>query len=594
MRIVAAMIGLCLLSLLLTPTHVAAHGSSSDGDALIAPPPPPTLSSDDSIQRGPSQYMAGSVAVRVVLPESDGSVDASTENWTPAQVEQVRGQVQAALDWWTAQLPLARLHFTMRLEVVSTAYEPITYGLADEGRWIGDLFQRMGFAGSSYFDQSYAAGYDLRDELDTDWTTTIFVVNSEQHGNGYFADGHFAYAYINGPFMVVTSDGGSYGSDGLAPVVAHELGHIFGALDQYAAARVSCTRNSGYLDLPTSNSQFGGCGTNVPSIMLEPNGAYQAGLIDPSAQGQIGYRDSDGDGLIDPLDTTPTIELNELTMASLTGRPVISGRSRDPGLAVRFHQPVSINWITAVEYRVNGGPWQQTTATDGAFNSTDEAFRAELPLYNGEYLLEIRARNAADVASEASTISLVVDWIGPQPAYSASAPAVTASNSVTLQLAAPATTQAMQISASPTFRDVPWQAYQAQYQFHLQSDEGTQIVYVRFRDPSGLDSLAYALPIQHDTQPPEGSVFRDAYDPLMLLMQAHDAGTGVSEIELQIGDSTPQWMPFQQTVQLGSLHLLAFDADAPVTVRFRDAAGNVSAPQTATNRYLLSLPMLLH
>ena len=92
-----------------------------------------------------------------------------------------------------------------------------------------------------------------------------------------FRSGHFAYAYINGPFLVITSDAGPYGTHELSQVVAHEFGHIFGALDQYAAAGVPCAQQSGYLAIPTSNSQWNNCGTKNISIMLEPLSAYLPG-----------------------------------------------------------------------------------------------------------------------------------------------------------------------------------------------------------------------------------------------------------------------------------------------------------------------------
>ena len=125
---------------------------------------------------------------------------------------------------------------------------------------------------------------------------------------GRFAGEHFAYAYVNGPFMVITSDAGPYGIDQMDTVVAHELGHIFGALDQYASAGTPCTQRSGYLSVPTTNSQAGSCGTHEPSIMLEPLTAFVRGDIDRSALGQLGYRDGDGDSIPDPLDTAPAIQ----------------------------------------------------------------------------------------------------------------------------------------------------------------------------------------------------------------------------------------------------------------------------------------------
>jgi len=76
----------------------------------------------------------------------------------------------------------------------------------------------------------------------------------------------------------------------------------------YAAAATPCTQQSGYLAVPTTNSQANNCGSHFICIMLEPIEAYAAGQIDPSALGQVGYHDSDGNGIPDPLDTKPATE----------------------------------------------------------------------------------------------------------------------------------------------------------------------------------------------------------------------------------------------------------------------------------------------
>jgi hypothetical protein len=391
-------------------------------DALLAPPRTSAALAADP--RGASQFMAGRVAVRLVLPQNDGSREPVGEQWTPAQIAHVTSEVQRALDWWQGQLPLARLSFQLQVEVAPTAYEPVRYGLADEGRWIGDLMTRMGFSGANYFDQVYTAGDELRTRLGTDWTTTIFIVNSAAHPTGYFADGRFAYAYVNGPMMVLTSDAGAYGPQRLAPIVAHELGHIFGALDQYEQAGIPCTRTSGYLSAPTSNSRYGACGPGAPSIMLEPLGAFANGQIDPSALAQVGYHDSSGNGLIDPLDTTPTLDLSLGSFAD-GERPILSGYASDIPFPASNQPAVSINLISAIELRVNGGPWQSLPAADGAYNSPGERFVARPMLYDGVHTVEIRARNSAGVISPLLSQSITISGCGPQPEYRVLLPQVT-------------------------------------------------------------------------------------------------------------------------------------------------------------------------
>lgn len=576
---------ICSLFALHTP-HARAQTTPPPpiGDALVPPPPPPALAADDEAFRGLSQYMAGHVAVRIVLPESNGAVDPSTEDWTPAQITRIQQDVQAALDWWATLLPQANLRFSVRLDVVPTAYEPIHHGLTEEQLWISDALGRLGFRNGSHFDRAYAAGYSLRDELDADWATTIFVVNSEQNPSGYFRDGYFAYAYIGGPFMVLTSDVGAYGEHRLAPIAAHELGHIFGALDQYAVARVPCTERSGYLNAPTTNSQYANCGTNFPSIMLEPIGAFLNNQIDPSALAQIGYVDGNGDGLIDPLATTPSLDLFDIVGLANSQRPILAGTAREVGYPAPLQTPASIHTLSAIEYRVAGSVWQRIPAADGAYDSRNEPFEVELPLYDGDYTVELRAVNSVGRTSPVLTRRVFVSGVGAAPAYAVDAPAFVTTPHVAFHLSAPADTAGVQISTDPLFTDAAWQPYQAELFQTLPPHDSAQTFYVRFRDASGRMSLAFAAPVVFDTTPPTGSAVVDPHQR-RLLLNAVDSGAGVVAVEIQSADSHPVWLPYSASLDLPEMTL-------PLQVRFRDGAGNLSPLQEATVAHQVYLPLL--
>lgn len=555
-------------------------------DALVAPPPQKLYPTAAGERRGPSQFMAGDVAILVVLPESDGSVDPSLEDWTPATVEKVRGEVEAATQWWAQRLPLANLRFQFRYEIVPTSYEPTRRRATEEGLWVGETLKRLGYSGPSYFEQAYAAANAVRDEFDADWGTVLFVANSTS-GDGYFADGRFAYAYINGPFLVVTSKIGAYGTESLDAVVAHELGHTFGALDQYSAARVPCERRSGYLFTPTTNSQHAGCGTRLPSIMIDAVGAFRGGQVDPATFHQLGYRDSDGDNLIDPLDTSLELELWEPSLASSTGRPVLQGNVAEIAFPSPVQQQVSLHAVRSVEYRVDGGLWQPATPSDGLFDETRENFHAELPLYNGSYNVEVRATNSAGVVSPMVARRFDVTWIGPAPHYGVSALTVASSPEIALALDAPLETSAVQVSESANFADASWLPFLPELRHKLQLGDGHHSLYLRFRDQFGLVSLPIVADVVLDTEPPHGTATRSATAPTLLLLDARDATTGVSQVEVRVGDSAPVWMAFSAQIELPGA-----GADQRVSVRFRDGAGNISNEIVANTGYRVMLPLL--
>ena len=293
------------------------------GDAFIAPMSKwdlDTVQADTALNGAPwfnlSEYMLGKVVVNVVLLESDGSYDSSTENWTSAQVYKVQSEVTEALQWWTdtlgTQYPgnTQPLQFSVVYSIAGTRYEPINRPHTDQGLWIGDYLSDIGLStyNASYGYMTTLRLYDnaLRDAYGTDWATTVFVVNSNNDSNGNFADGNFAYSYLGGPFLAMTYTNDGWGPDRMAMVLAHELGHTFYALDEYPNS-VSCTNYSGYYNTQNLNAYDGNPdpGARVASIMAEANLqeiAYANHTSSPTSLRTIGWQDSDQDGILDVLD----------------------------------------------------------------------------------------------------------------------------------------------------------------------------------------------------------------------------------------------------------------------------------------------------
>jgi len=403
-------------------------------DALEPPDLPPGFAQEESTLSAKSaggsvpgyyqtsDYMIGDVAVGIILPESDGSADPSTEDWTTEERQLVYSEIVAACNWWAAREPRANLRFFYDdhcSNPVSTRYEPINHPHSEQGLWIGDVMGKLGYSASSYFTRVRDYNNALRQAYGTDWAFTIFVVDSSNDGDNYFPDGYFAYAYLGGPFTVMTYGNNGYGPSNMDAVTAHEMGHIFLALDQYYSARQPCTRRSGYLSVENQNSLYGGCSSNEPSIMRGQVWPYTQGAVDPYAGGQIGWWDSNANGVLDPVDTDPQVSLSAHT-PNPTEETTLTyiGSVVDVPWDSPTRPDVTINTIVRVEYRVNDGDWQQATATDGAFDSASEEFTFTLSdLDYGRYNIEVRAINSAGKASAtyASDSVLVYDpsQVGP-------------------------------------------------------------------------------------------------------------------------------------------------------------------------------------
>jgi hypothetical protein len=132
-----------------------------------------------------------------------------------------------------------------------------------------------------------------------------------------------------------------------------------------------------------------------------------SGPIGAYSRGQIGWRDSDGDGILDPLDTYPeTSEIkvmpeNEFLACAGADELYCRGKAVDKPLFNSIENKygvygnVTLNTITEVEYRINGSAWLRAVPEDGYFNSAQESFSFTTPaLKNGKYLIEVKAKNS--------------------------------------------------------------------------------------------------------------------------------------------------------------------------------------------------------
>ena len=391
------------------------------GDALV----PPSLAgtqllasvsdgdpTPDSIET--SEYLIGRVAVGIVLPESDGSADPSTEDWSADERALVLSEITAALDWWAALEPNAHLTFVYddgTAASITTSYEPISRPSSDQSLWIAEVMEKMGYTGPSCFSQVRNYNNGLRDTYDTDWAFTIFVVDSSNDSDNRFSDGRFAYAYLGGPFFVMTYGNSGYGPYNMDAVAAHETGHIFLALDQYYSAYQSCTRQAGYLGVENQNSQYGDCASDEPSIMRGRTQPYYDGDIDEYARGQIGWRDSDGDGILDPVDTMlSVVSSGYVTDTEWPNVLTFSGSVRDDPFPSPLRRSTIINTIERMQYRWAGGGWVEAQPADGDFDTYAEAFTFTTPpLPTGDLDIDLRVIDSAgnELIQTVATVSVV-------------------------------------------------------------------------------------------------------------------------------------------------------------------------------------------
>jgi len=420
-----------------TPRGLAAgKGKPLLGDARRAPLPPEPLFAPSAPERAYappgaqywqlSEYMMGRVSVSFILLESSGATDPSTENWTTTEESQVTSECVAGLEWWASIYPysVADLSFTYTWNYrVPTGYEPINRSSNDEGLWMAQALTTLGWSctKNTYFDTCRQYCNNLRNTQGTDWAFAVFIVDSSADADGCFTDGYFAYAYIGGPLVVLTYDNDGWGIADMNSVLAHETGHIFQAGDEYCQPGYSCcdaTDYYGYLMVQNT-----GCGTGIACVMND-----NSPTVCSVSRQQIGWRDTNTDSVPDILDVNPTLNLN-----AYSPDPTTNGTITMTGMAAIGYYPnqqysgynVTLNRVSNVFFRVDGGTWQDGTASDGAFDEGLEAYTFTTTLAPGTHTVEVKARDTsgneslAPYPSDTITVQSTVDHfavsISPAP-----------------------------------------------------------------------------------------------------------------------------------------------------------------------------------
>lgn len=345
-----------------------------------------------------SEFMLGTASLAIILPESDGSIDPETEDWTQTEKDEVTSEILNGLNWYVEKAQWRDLTFyTVFHYDVPTGYEPIRRPSSQEYLWRDQCIAVLGYAGT------YDMANGVRDNLGTDWATLCFIADSSNDPDNTFPDGRFAYSTLGGPRFIMTYGNDGWGIGNMDAVAAHELGHSFYALDEYESGGEGCAARSGYLDFDNQNSCYpygcGGCLTNAFFCIMRSGGISTARVC-TYTKGQIGWTDTDDDSIPDIMDTVCETILYEYTPdPCTTTTPAYAGScwvERLPNLNPRNprQNAITLAMIENVEFRVDGGPWEDASPADGAWDLDREAFSFTAgPLSVGTHVIEARAQH---------------------------------------------------------------------------------------------------------------------------------------------------------------------------------------------------------
>jgi len=355
-----------------------------------------------------SEFMIGRVAVSILFPESDGSLDPNLYDWTPALRDSVVRSAVRGLARWSSFASTRGVPLTFAIEAhfgLATKYEPIRRTVAEEDNWIQDVL--MGYLGykSDVITLAYDAANRARSRQGAQWAALLIAVQDDSSSTGTFPDGLFSHARLGGPYFVtpVKNAGVALGGATLDSYIEHEMAHIFWALDEHipSSGWWSCVLTTGYLNVPNSNSVVptdGYCGSSVHCVM-KGNYPDEACLF---TQGQIGWWDRDNNGKPDLLESRAAVAPDSDQYRTTAGTPItFRGRALEVALGNQnpyhyfFGDSISEAIVDSVVFSINHGPTQQAFPVDGVFDSGREYFTVTIPpLPVGDYTVEWSAWNS--------------------------------------------------------------------------------------------------------------------------------------------------------------------------------------------------------
>jgi hypothetical protein len=316
-----------------------------------------------------AEFMLGRVAVVPVLFESNGAIDANTQNWTPQEIDAAIEKVRTGVQWWADALDKLGTVHTLEFVIdesfarnpFPTPYEPIDRRSQDAPIYITPFLRAQGIQeATSLEDAVRQFNHAARLKHNTDWAFTIFLIDSSDDPDGQFAAGSefsIAHAFPGGLYVVSPSTRP-------ASTITHEVGHIFWARDEYPGAG-SWTDRRGYYNAQNLNAADNPTPGFVQEVSIMRAGSvltqsYNTHYLPASTRAMIGWLDSDGNGIFDVADVPLHLEGNgryDLARGVFTfdgnasAVPLPNRNSSGP------QNDITLNRVDRIQYRVDGGQW---------------------------------------------------------------------------------------------------------------------------------------------------------------------------------------------------------------------------------------------
>ncbi|MFG0264337.1 MAG: dockerin type I domain-containing protein [Rhodopirellula sp. JB055] len=371
-----------------------------------------------------AEFFLGRIAVTPIFLDSTGQTDTKTQNWTEGEIDAVMSKITTGLNWWVEALD--RLDTVHELEfVIDDTYaenplqipiEPIDRTSNNYSTYVGQFLDDTGIDASLSLDEGmFAFNSSQREALDTDWAFSLFISDSSDDADGFFASGGSfsgAFAFPGGLYIIAPSTRP-------AQTFAHEISHMFWGLDEYNGGG-SYNQSRGYYNTPNENAADNPTPgfTQQPSIMAGGNNlvnAYQNFVSPESTFAMLGWQDSDGDGIFDVLDVPLNLEgtghfdseTNQFHFrGEASAETLINQNPSGP------QSDITLNVVSELQISINGGEWSTLQTPDSPTATFD--FAIDVPSNTTSISLRV-IDEATGVTSETLTATRTTPMVTDSP-----------------------------------------------------------------------------------------------------------------------------------------------------------------------------------
>lgn len=331
------------------------------------------------------EFLLGRVVVTPIFLDSNGIADTKTQQWDAGEIDEVIGRITEGVNWWSDTLDALNTVHSLEFIVDRTFaddplvidQEPIDRVSQDYVLYANQFLDEIGTPGTATLEEGmFAFNHAKRVEHDADWAFSILIADSSDDADGYFpASGDFqgAFAFAGGLFIVMPSDRP-------ASTVAHEMGHIFWAMDEYQGGG-TYSEYRGYYNTQNLNAEDNPTPGFVQevSIMADQDqiaAAYASNTTAAVTLAQVGWQDSDGNGIFDVLDVPLGLD-GRGAYDSETGTFQFQGEAYAQALHSQnpagYQSDITLNRISHVQVSIDDGDWTTVNSPDEQFASIDIA-----------------------------------------------------------------------------------------------------------------------------------------------------------------------------------------------------------------------------